>query len=256
MDGSKIDAYLARIGASRTSSLRDLQLHHLRTVPFENLSIHLGEEIRLDEDSLVEKIVDRRRGGFCYELNGAFAVLLSGLGYGVELLAARTIAADGLGVPYDHLALRVDHWLVDVGFGSFTHYPLRLDDRSDQTDPAGTFRITPTAEGDLDVAKDGVPEYRIELRPRTLRDFITGCWWHQTSPASHFTRSLVCSRLTAEGRITLGGRTLTRTVAGTREQRQLTDAEVLGAYRIHFGIELNRIPEVRTVRRDGDPVRG
>lgn len=220
-------------------------------MPFENLSIHLGEPIALDAEALLDKIVRRRRGGFCYELNGAFAALLTALGYRVTLLAARVYGADGgLGPPFDHLALRVDldePWLVDVGFGSFSDEPLRLDPRTEQPDPAGVFVIAETPAGDLDVARDGALQYRIEPRPRALADFAAMCWRQQTSPESHFTRSLVCSLPTAAGRVTLSGRTLTRAVGDAREERELAcDADVLAAYRAEFGIELERVPEVAT----------
>ena len=249
-----MDGYLKRIGATRPArpdaeSLRELQLLHLLTVPFENLSIHLGEPVVLDDQALVEKVVDRRRGGFCYELNGAFAVLLRSLGYQVALLSAQ-VAGDGgsLGPPLAHVALRVNGpgtgpWLVDVGFGRFSHHPLRLDVRTDQPDPGGTFRVVETAEGDLDVLKDGALEYRLEQRPRVLADFEPTCWWHQTSPASHFTQSLVCSLLTERGRVTLSDRLLVETVGDDRRERHLDgDAATLAAYRDHFGIELTRLP--------------
>ena len=252
MNDSWTDAYLSRIGAARPAradadALRDLHLRHLRTVPFENLSIHLGEDIVLEPEALVAKVVDRRRGGFCYELGGAFATLLSALGFEVELLAARVFAGDRLGVPYDHLAVRTGPWLADVGFGSHTHYPLRLDERDDQHDPGGVFRVAETPEGDLDVFKNGTPQYRLETRPRALGDFEAGCWWHRSSPKSHFTRSLVCSMLTESGRVTLSGRTLIRTTiratGDERDERELgDDVEVLAAYRSWFGIELDRVP--------------
>jgi arylamine N-acetyltransferase len=84
--------YLKRIGAERPTAptpeaLRDLHARHQLAVPFENLSIHLGEPIVLDEDSLFDKIVLLRRGGFCYELNGAFGRLLTALGFAVSYLA-------------------------------------------------------------------------------------------------------------------------------------------------------------------------
>ncbi|MGW5939791.1 arylamine N-acetyltransferase family protein [Streptomyces celluloflavus] len=246
--------YLRRIGAARPASpdadaLRTLHLSHLRTVPFENLSIHLGEEIVLAEQPLLDKIVGARRGGFCYELNGAFAALLAALGYDVQLLSARVFGPDGPGIPYDHLALRVrtptGPWLADVGFGKHSHYPLRLDSRADQPDPGGVFRVVETPEGDLDILRDGAPQYRLEQRPRALADFEVGCWWNRTSPASHFTRSLVCSLLTDTGRVTLSGRTLVITADdGTRDERELREAEVLPAYRTHFGITLDREPEL------------
>jgi N-hydroxyarylamine O-acetyltransferase len=257
MDGKELDAYLARIGAARpapadAAALRELQLRHLLAVPFENLSIHLGEPIVLEPAALLDKLVQRCRGGFCYELNGAFADLLATLGFGVTLLAARVFGEDGPGPPFDHLALRVDTagdgpWLADVGFGRHSSYPLRLDSRQQQADPGGSFRIAETADGDLDVIRDGQPQYRLELRPRSLADFEPTCWWQQTSPRSPFTRSLVCSLLTGDGRVTLSDRTLIRTTADRREERTLTsDAEALDAYRTWFGIALDRLPRSPT----------
>jgi N-hydroxyarylamine O-acetyltransferase len=253
VEGTEVDAYLARIGAARparadAAALRELQRRHLLSVPFENLSIHLREPIVLAPAALRDKLLRRRRGGFCYELNGAFAELLSALGFEVTLLAARVFGDDGLGPPFDHLALRVDvegegPWLADVGFGRHSSYPLRLDTGADQADPGGTFRIAGTADGDLDVIRDGQPQYRVEPRPRSLGDFEPTCWWQQTSPRSHFTRSLVCSLLTEHGRVTLSDRTLIQTTREQRHERTLTDdAEVLDAYRGHFGIVLDRLP--------------
>ncbi|GAA2748672.1 arylamine N-acetyltransferase [Kitasatospora cinereorecta] len=251
LTATQVDAYLARIGVGRperpdAASLAVLQEAHLRAVPFENLAIHLGEPIVLEPAALLDKLVARRRGGFCYELNGAFAELLRALGFRVELLGARVFGDGRLGPPFDHLALRVDlaePWLVDVGFGRFSHRPLRLDVRDGQQDPGGVFTVT--AHGpDLDVAMDGSPQYRLDPRPYELADFVPTCWWQATSPASHFTRSTTCSRLTDDGgRITLSGSRLIRTSAGgEREERVLTDPESLAAYRAHFGVELDRLP--------------
>lgn len=273
MNSAQVDAYLRRLGAEHPAwptvdALRELHLRHLRTVPFENLSIHLGEEIVLEEKRLLDKVVGARRGGFCYELNGSFGALLAALGYDVALLAARVYGEEGrLGIPYDHLALRVrtvdgGDWLADVGFGAHSHLPLAFGDRGEQKDPGGTFRIVeagPDAAGvrgghgtveaaDLDVFRDGRAQYRLETRPRVLGDFVAGAWWHSTSSVSHFTRSLVCSRVTEEGgRITLSGRKLTVTAAdGTREERELeADEEILGVYRERFGIELEKVPTLR-----------
>ncbi|MEU2717173.1 arylamine N-acetyltransferase [Streptomyces sp. NPDC007205] len=274
MNSSQVDDCLRRIGAERPQrptgrALRELHLRHLRTVPFENLSVHLDEEILLEEEWLLDKVTGRGRGGFCYELNGLFGALLAALGYEVELLAARVYDDEGrLGIPYDHLALRVrtvegDTWIADVGFGAHSHYPLRYAERAEQVDPGGVFRVAeagPDAAGvrgggsagagDLDVIRDGRPQYRLETRPRVLGDFVTGAWWHRTSPLSHFTQSLVCSRVTEDGgRITLSGRVLKTTAGdGKRETREVeTDEEVLTVYRERFGIELRRVPAVRAV---------
>ncbi|MBC9726784.1 arylamine N-acetyltransferase [Streptomyces sp. TRM68367] len=279
MDSVQVDAYLRRLGAEHpdrptSDVLRELHLRHLRTVPFENLSIHLGEEIVLEEKRLLDKLVGARRGGFCYELNGGFGVLLTALGFDVTLLAARVYGPDGrLGIPHDHIALRVrtedgGDWLADIGFGTHSHCPLAFGERGEQADPGGTFRIAeagpdragvrggsdPVGAGDLDVIRDGRREYRLEVRPRVLGDFVAGAWWHSTSPRSHFTQSLVCSRITQDGgRITLSGRRLTVTAAdGAKDVRELEeDEEVLAAYRERFGIELGEVPIVRTPDRDG-----
>jgi N-hydroxyarylamine O-acetyltransferase len=255
MDQATMAAYLDRIGvtgpaAGDAAGLRTLHQAHQRTVPFENLSIHLAEQISLDEPDLIDKIVRRRRGGFCYELNGAFALLLEALGAQVSRVGARVHGEAGLSPPLDHLALVVrpadgtGPWLADVGFGSHSDYPLRLDDRNDQDDPAGRFRLEDAGEGDIDVLKDGKPQYRLETRAVSLADCVPTCWWQQTSPLSHFTQSTICSRLTPGGRVSISGRLLIQTEHGTRTEQQLdTDDALLAAYRDHFGVVLSRLPD-------------
>ncbi|MFD5700179.1 arylamine N-acetyltransferase family protein [Streptomyces lasiicapitis] len=263
MDTAQTAAYLRRIGVERpaaptTAALRELHLAHLRSVPFENLSLHQGEEVDLTEQDLFVKIVERGRGGFCYELNGLFAALLAALGFEVTLLQARVYGDEGRpGIPYDHLALRVrtedgGDWLADIGFGTHSHLPLDLTERGEQKDPGGTFSLAEAPGGDLDVLKDGKPQYVIDQRPRALEDFTAGAWYHRTSPKSHFTRSLVCTLVTGTGRVTLSGRKLTVTTGGEREVTELaTDAEVLTAYETHFGISLEEVPQVAKPVRVG-----
>jgi N-hydroxyarylamine O-acetyltransferase len=266
MDDQIVTAYLNRIGVTASAvgdaaGLRALHRAHQLAVPFENLSIHLAEPISLDEPDLIDKIVRRRRGGFCYELNGAFALLLEALGARVIRVAARVYGDAGLSPPFDHLALIVrppdgsGPWLADVGFGSHSDYPLLLEARDDQDDPAGQFRLADAADadadaGDIDVLRDGKPQYRIETRERSLADCVPTCWWQQTSPLSHFTRSTICSKLTPGGRVSISGRTLIQTQDGTRTEQQLnTDDALLAAYRDHFGIVLSRVPDDPEARR-------
>jgi N-hydroxyarylamine O-acetyltransferase len=255
MDHETVLAYRDRVGvtgptAGDAAGLRTLHRAHQLTVPFENLSIHLAEPISLEERDLIDKIVRRRRGGFCYELNGAFALLLEALGARVSRVAARVYGEAGLGPPFDHLALIVraadgsGPWLADVGFGSHSDYPLLLDARDDQDDPAGRFRLADADPGDIDVLRDGKPQYRLETRERSLADCVPTCWWQQTSPQSHFTRSTICSRLTPGGRVSISGRMLIQTQDGTRTEQQLdTDDALLAAYRDCFGVELSRVPD-------------
>jgi N-hydroxyarylamine O-acetyltransferase len=253
VDDERVDRYLARIGRGRpeaptAASLRELHRAHLLAVPFENLSIHLAEPIRLDETAVFDKLVERGRGGFCYELNGAFGLLLGALGFEVALLAARVFGGDGLGPPFDHLVLRVgttEPWLVDVGFGDHSLLPLALGEANPQHDPVGVFQLVETTDGDIDVVRDGVPQYRVAPRPRQWVDFDPMCRWHQSSPQSHFTQSLVCSMALPSGRVTLSDRRLITTVDGVRSEETLgSDEEVVAAYRDRFGILLAHAPHL------------
>jgi N-hydroxyarylamine O-acetyltransferase len=261
VDDAAVAQYLTRIDIPRpvardAGALRDLQVAHLFGVPFENLSIHLGEPISLEERDLFDKLVEHRRGGFCYELNGAFSALLRSLGFEVALLAARVFTGpDTLGPPFDHLVLQVnapEPWFVDVGFGEHSMAPLRVEPGMEQADPRGTFEMVATAAGDLDVVKNGQPQYRVERKPRDLPDFRAMCWYQQHSPESHFTRSLVCSIATPTGRVTLSERTLITTTGDTRTETVLEgDAQVLDTYRSQFGIELDRVPMLSPGGRRG-----
>lgn len=246
------DAYLDRLDLHRpaiadAAALRVLQERHLDVVPFENLSIHLGEPIELTEEALFDKIVRRRRGGFCYELNGLFAALLRELGFDATLHAARMFSDDGTyGPPLDHAAIRVEldeTWLVDVGAGRFSRSPLRLAAVDAQPDGEGEFLVLDVPYGDVDLLRDGEPQYRLESRPRPLTDFVPMAWWQSTSPTSHFTHKPLCFLPTPGGRITLSGDKLIETVNGVRHETVLKDdEEVLAAYRKHFGIALDRAP--------------
>lgn len=115
------DADRSSIDRPSIDLLRSIHRAHLFTVPFENLDIHLGRQIVCDEERILRKIVNEHRGGFCYELNGAFAALLRALGFRVTLLSARVAReGGGYGPEFDHLTLGVDldePWLADVGFG-------------------------------------------------------------------------------------------------------------------------------------------
>ena len=109
----RVDAYLGRIRydgptALTPETLRRIHRAHMVAVPFENLDIHLGIPIGLSVPAFYEKIVDRRRGGFCYELNGLFAWLLTELGWSVTILSARVASPGRLSPEFDHLLLLID----------------------------------------------------------------------------------------------------------------------------------------------------
>lgn len=253
--GEFVDRYLARLGLDPparpdAAALSALHQAHLTRIPFENLDIHLGVPITLDLDALAEKVLVQHRGGFCYELNGLFATLLSMLGFRITMLGARVWGEHGFGPPLGHLVLRVGcaddptEWLADVGFGAHSLFPLRVVHQLRQDDPAGVFRLEPVGNGDLDVLRDGSVQYRVEPHPRLLTGFEAMCWYQQTSPRSYFTTAPLATLQTPRGRATLSGDLLIRTEDGVRDERFVGgDAELLEAYRTEFGIELDRVPD-------------
>jgi N-hydroxyarylamine O-acetyltransferase len=244
------DAYLDRIGLTRpitmtVEGLRQLQFAHLTRVPFENLDIHLGRPIRLDLAGFFEKIVIRRRGGFCYELNGLFACLLRSLGFLVTLLSARAATrGGGFGPEFDHLALRVDldqPYLVDVGFGDAFLEPLRLAAGIEQNVRRKTFLLTHEGTDWLVCERTSggtwKPLYLFKLVPRRLEDFIEMCQYHQDSPESHFTQGTVCSIATAAGRVTISGDRFIETQEGHRTERLIqNETELRTLLAEHFRV--------------------
>jgi N-hydroxyarylamine O-acetyltransferase len=227
-------------------TLRGLHRAHLLAVPFENLDIHRGRRIELDEEAIFEKIVTRRRGGFCYEQNGLFAAALRALGFEVTLLEARVSKGDGtFGIPFDHLTLAVqlkDRWLADVGFGDSFLEPLRLDDPGDQVQGGEIFRVRHDGTRGIYaryIEGEWRDQYQFFLAPRVLSDFALGCHYHQTSPLTTFTHKRVCSLATPEGRVTLSDLKLITTRNGQRDEHDLPDEDAFRtALREHFGIEL------------------
>jgi len=253
-----ISSYLDRIDyrgpvTPNADVLRDLHRAHMLTVPFENLDIHVPREIVCDEQRFIHKVVNERRGGFCYELNGAFAALLRALGFQVTLLSARVPRGDGSEAPeFDHLVLRVDldePWLADVGFGDSFLEPLRLQPDIEQAQIGRVYRL---------ISEDGIwrcqlktdegwkKEYSFTLRPRQLSDFAEMCRYHQTSPESPFTRKRICSRATPEGRITLADEKLIETRHGIRQERVLSDEEWSKSLRDRFEVIIPIKAELRS----------
>lgn len=249
-------SYLERInyrGSLETTAktLRDLQVAHLLSVPFENLSIHAGEPIVLKEEALFRKIVEKRRGGFCYEANGLFAALLRELGFEVTMLSAEVANAAGeFGPAFDHMTLLVnleERWLVDVGFGDSFREPLRLDERGEQMQGSRVYRIVSARDQftllHRTAGADWKPEYRFTLQPQVYSDYEEMCRYHQTSPESHFTRGRICSRATADGRISLSEMRLitTRESDSRRDERTLaSQTEYDDVLREQFGVVMTR----------------
>lgn len=245
--------YLNRIGLPgfaepRLDALKQLQKAHLLTVPFENLDIHAGRAIRLDIQNIFEKVVKRKRGGFCYELNGLFFELLLSLGFQARRISARVFNADRntYGAEFDHMAILVDiegkRYLTDVGFGEFSFAPLLLEAGIIQEDERGSFRLDEEMPGYWRVCKANSAgfsnEYIFTEKARALEEFSGMCRYHQTSPDSHFTQQQLITRPTEKGRITLTSDKLKILEKGIVQVRAVEDeADFQNYLKQYFGIE-------------------
>jgi len=246
-----VASYLERIGyegprEATLETLRALHCRHMLTVPFENLDIHLGRPIVLDETAFFDKIVRQRRGGFCYELNGLFGALLRGLGYDLDLLSGRVSNELGrFGPEFDHLVLLVrldgQQWIADVGFGDSFLEPLALDGK-EHSSGGMLYFVDRWPEGLILLREEnGVwsAKYVFTLQPHRLEEFAAMCVYHQTSPNSTFPRARICSRATPQGRITLSEMRLIQSVNGERTERMLeSEEQYQQALLEYFGIEL------------------
>jgi len=229
-------AYLDRIGYSgplepTLSNLTAIHRAHLLSVPFENLDIP-QRPIVLDLGRLYDKIVLRRRGGFCYECNGLFAWLLRALGFSLEMLSARVVGNDGrLGPEFDHMLLLVDlgqPYIADVGFGNSFLEPLRLVEDEEQPSAGAEYRFHcsgPRWELQRKENEAWKLLHDFTLEQHQLGQYCEMCLFHQTSPESPFTRGRMCSLATQTGRVTLSDLRLIVTENGRREERQLASEE-------------------------------
>jgi N-hydroxyarylamine O-acetyltransferase len=246
-----VEQYLRRIeydGPRQPSSavLRGLHRQHLFTVPFENLDIALQTPLRLDPASLYDKIVRRRRGGYCYELNGLFCELLIALGFQVQMLSARVRRDDGgFGPEFDHMLLRVDleePWLVDVGFGDSFVDPIVFRAGGADQVHGHRYLVLPFADEWQLLRQDDkgeTPLYMFRDRPRQLGEYEEMSTFQQTSPESGFTKRWICSKATHDGRITLANGRLIITAGDRREETVLTGDEVRRCLHDHFAIEFD-----------------
>ena len=248
----ELEDYLVRLelqGAPSVDAdgLRLLQERHLLRVPFENVDVVEGIALEASLPALFDKIVRRRRGGICYELNGLFAWLLREIGFTVELLEARVPRKDGEPIAFDHLVLRVplegEAWLVDVGFGTGYLRPLKLSESGDQQQFRDRYRLVDDAEEGWravearSVGRLGARQlYRFSEQPREFSDFAPGLDFHSKDPASPFTPQLVCHLAIPDGRVSLVESELRLDRGGRVEASAIDEASLAASLRRHFGI--------------------
>lgn len=247
-------AYLARIGYEGATSpsietLRAVHRAHVLTVPFENLDIHLGWPISLEPSDLFQKIVLNKRGGYCFELNGLFALLLEDVGFAITRLAARVLyGAEGVR-PRSHQLLLVQlgdaAWIVDVGFGgNGLLEPLKLADRYEERQGIDRFRLIAHERGEylLQCESERVWSnlYSFALDPWLPIDYAFANYYHSHSPDSLFMQRRICTMPTPEGRTTLIDNLLkVRGREGTQELPVASEDEGRQLLQQHFGLTIN-----------------
>ncbi|MGZ5301630.1 MAG: arylamine N-acetyltransferase family protein [Actinomycetota bacterium] len=206
--GLDLEAYLARIGHTgdlgpTIDTLTALHREHVLSIPFENLDILLGRPIRLDLESLQAKLVQRRRGGYCFEQNSLFAAVLEHLGFDIVRLAARVRMGDDRSTPRTHMILAVDiagtRWLADVGFGGDTLLdPIRFDGDGPVEQGAWSFHLV-AEDDDVRVLRglraDGwIDLYAFTEEPQLPVDYEVGNHFTSTWPRSPFVTKVVVQR--------------------------------------------------------------
>ncbi|MGJ4897275.1 MULTISPECIES: arylamine N-acetyltransferase [unclassified Bradyrhizobium] len=219
-----LDKYLVRIGyrgplAPTLETLAGLQAAHVDAIAFEGIDPLLGRPVNIDLASVQAKIVDGRRGGYCFEQNALLKAALEAIGFAVTPLSARVrwrLDADAPLTPRTHMMLKVDlpegPHLADVGFGScLLDTPLQMVADIEQPTAMGTFRLT-LSDGLYWLAAKQPAGWRtmyvFDLVPQIHADYVLGNWFTSTSPLTPFTSMLILERLTREARYKLVNRRL------------------------------------------------
>jgi len=226
--------------------LAKLQMQHMLKIPFENLDIHLNIPIVLNEEYLFNKIINNKRGGFCYELNFLFYNLLKKLGFNVHLLSCSFFHSNinQFAPEFDHLALLVildQSFLVDVGFGDSFRVPIPIPNGQIK-DISGKYRVFNNNNEyflqRLD-EENWLTQYKFTLTPRKIEEFAEMCLYHQTSPDTIFTQKKLCTIATPFGRVTLTDDNLTITFNRLKEKQIIVDSKDFNnKLASHFGIVL------------------
>jgi N-hydroxyarylamine O-acetyltransferase len=242
--------YAARIGypgpwTPNLKTLSDLHLAHATHIPFENLDVLLRRPIRLDLEGLSKKLIDERRGGYCFEQNSLFAAVLESTGFRLIRLAARVRMGASSVRPRTHMLLLVsldgEQWLADVGFGGDgLLLPVRFQPGEEVAHFAWKYRIV--AEGSAYVLEAARPEGWLDLYSFTLDeqyavDYEVANHFTATHPQSPFVRTLMVQRPEPERRLTLLNRRLIERLPDRTLEIPLPDEEaVLNVLADRFGL--------------------
>ncbi|MFM8552046.1 MAG: arylamine N-acetyltransferase family protein [Nitrospiraceae bacterium] len=253
--GLDVAAYAARLGYCGSldvslACLRGLHEAHALTVPFENLDVHLRRPISLEPAALFHKIVQQRRGGYCYELNGLFAVVLEQLGFTVHRLLARVLYGAAQARPRSHEVLLVevgsDRWIADVGFGGnglIAPFPLHAGHEERQYQDHFRLVGRESRHGisyglQFETSDAWHDLYEFTLERYGPEDYILANYYHSHAPESLFVRHVICTKPTTEGRVMLLDRKFKiRTGEATSHSKVDRPDELRTLLKAHFGIE-------------------
>lgn len=243
-----LDAYLRRIRLSRGEApdlkyLRRMHRAHLKAIPYENLDVLLGRPLGIDSHHAFEKLVRRRRGGWCFEMNALFASALTETGFQVTTLAS-VIKRDGSrGEDGVHSLLKVDldqPYLADVGFGDGLREPIPLRPGLHRQGQL-SFRLERLGAEWWRLHNHecaSIPYYDFTLEPARPDRLLAASEWLRTSSTSPHIRNAVCQRHVRGGVVVLLGRSLCRLQYGRSTVRLLSSPEAyVGVLRRVFGIE-------------------
>jgi N-hydroxyarylamine O-acetyltransferase len=253
IDELDLAAYLRRIGyegdgAPTGDTLTELHRAHLDAIGFENLDIVLGHGISVDLPDIQAKLVDRGRGGYCYEHGVLFAAVLARLGFGVQRLLARV---GGLGEqprPRTHMTLLVSadsrQWLADVGFGTGLLEPLPMDVPGPHEQGGWAFDLQPDGDDGWNLLErrrdEWLTGYWFDAQRQHPADVVMANHFTATWPRSPFVGQIVASRKDEASIHRLAGRTLTvMRPDGSTYERELDDAELADVLRDLFGLPLS-----------------
>jgi N-hydroxyarylamine O-acetyltransferase len=235
-----LDAYLARIGLDHRppatlAGLTAIHRAHLTAISYENIDVQLGRPVGIERPAIYDKIVGRRRGGWCYEMNGILGWALGELGFTVTRATGAVMrAAAGDAKNGNHLVLKValeeGVYLADVGFGDGPFDPIRI-----VTGPFAA-RGFPFALAQMDDdwwrlsdLRASAKSFDFHLAPADETLLAEKCAFLQTAPASPFVQNLVAQRHTADGHAILRGRIMSRVTPEAATERVLSDADDLVA---------------------------
>jgi N-hydroxyarylamine O-acetyltransferase len=260
------EAYLSRIGIKETPApdeggLRTLHNSQFSVIPFENFDIQLGRGINLDPGHLFEKLVRRRRGGYCFELNGLMLLALRALGFQARPLLARVhleTPPSGRTHQLNLVEIGDRSWIMDVGFGAGgLRSPMPLEADRVEEGPGSAFRFQQREPWGFmmltRVDDEWKDSYSFDLSHVTDADIAVGNHYTSTSNKSHFVTSRIASLPHARGRIAIRDFTLTRIDDGGKATWEIpAGASYLEALSTHFGIELDAgYDELRAVSPRG-----